>query len=787
MAAVVLPAAGFQYDHVTGLVAVPNAHLFNTYFGMCGVNNPGGTKDYSIQVVQMLAFSLGKRDINNQHDLDAVLYGIHGVTEAAILLNIATAINNGFTHNITPANSALETAFKIIRVAQRWAISNPNRLRVMVVGDFYPLPAMAGGANPPRVRLSYSLLSDTGTLSLIPVAEVIGLSGYIHDAASRNNQSKYAIFFDSVVDFLNQPPIANQPAAVARAIVQSGLPPQLAAYPINLGEQYSHLLLRLHYMSGTYADRRIAFATYSMLLINMSSLLQDFLSPALTEGQRTEAYETMALAIYDSQTAPSAATLFHYGTAMNVARQLGLMPEIILRANQMAPLPDASWRAAEAVAEFNRRRAVVVNAGAGGTQGNSSDPNATAAVNASRTLIQQLVTSLMALPFFGPASADILRFHAANPSNEFPIIKRALESRNVIFFQVAMGKLRGVSNAAPALNILEGASASFLKFVDYTTVMNKAPAANPGLRPPHSLTFNKEEFTKIFISNNRDKFMKLNILDLCNDIKSTREHILKQPLVRGTFSILESSDNFIILKYFADYLDAFEFKHTGPGSWIDALEKLQTFQQNGFSMPGLSREFHFKNCQAAYEILLGELFDALSHFTQNREASNIAKALSDRVFEMNGAFEQHLQFQNTTTQSLNNFVLLNPAFAAVLSGPGGKRPSPGAGPSSPESSSPGSKNKIKHQWQTGQLLHFGKGNHKVSYNTKLQLVELIKVDPSIKPGQFCFVDYLSKSDACNNPKHKSSSWHKYSPAVQALRETFEHKPFRFDDKAKPQK
>ncbi len=59
------------------------------------------------------------------------------------------------------------------------------------------------------------------------------------ESASRNNTSRLAIFFDTVVTYLSTPPNNAQPLAVARAIVYSGVPPRLAAYPITLGEQYA--------------------------------------------------------------------------------------------------------------------------------------------------------------------------------------------------------------------------------------------------------------------------------------------------------------------------------------------------------------------------------------------------------------------------------------------------------------------------------------------------------------------------------------------------------------------
>ena len=51
-------------------------------------------------------------------------------------------------------------------------------------------------------------------------------------------------------------------------------------------------------------------------------------------------------------------------------------------------------------------------------------------VQATKALKQQVISELLPLPFVGPALADIVRLHAANPTNDFPCIKRGLQTHN---------------------------------------------------------------------------------------------------------------------------------------------------------------------------------------------------------------------------------------------------------------------------------------------------------------------------------------------------------------------
>ena len=115
---------------------------------------------------------------------------------------------------------------------------------------------------------------------------------------------------------------------------------------------------------------------------------------------------------------------------------------------------------------------MVSNAPANGGQVQSG---ASGAVTVSRALKQQLCSSLMTLPFFGPAQADVTRLYTNNPQNELPVYQRVVLTRNVFLYQVMIGKVRGVWDAAPLFSILEGLQPSFSRFVTHVVVMDKAP------------------------------------------------------------------------------------------------------------------------------------------------------------------------------------------------------------------------------------------------------------------------------------------------------------------------
>ena len=544
-------------------------------------------------------------------------------------------------------------------------------------------------------------------------------------------------------------------------------------------------MLRLHYIAGTFAQRRASFVVYAPLLLRQSVTLQSFLQPAVSNDQLVDAYYLMVSRIFDTPQPPPEATTFHMSTALSLANHLTGMPEVPTRAASMVPIGDASFRAQEAVAEFSRRR-LVVNNSSNGSNTVPSGVDVPASVIAGRTLRQQLMATLLPLPFFGPADADIIRLHGANPANDFPCFKRAIDTRNVVIFQVVSGRLRGVGDAAGSLRILEGAAAAFPKYIEHVTMMDKAPLATAGTRQPHTLTFNNQDFTRTFLSNNREQFMKLNILETSNGIRSHREQSALQPIQKGE-NLFVSAEHLPIMRSFTHYLEGYGFVTTGAGSWEEAITRLEQLRQSGLSMPGQSLEHHFDNCLKAYDILRGELFDALSHFTQMREAPDVGYMLSNRIYEPNGAFDRHLAFQNKGTSELNALLRLNPAFATALSG-GQAASSSGAGSGTTQLTDSSTSGKVKYRWGSGGSLTFGKGNSGPKYETKAIWAEIHKLKPGLNQGNFCIVHYLSTQGACNNLKHgPNCAQHKFSKELKELREAFEHKPFRTDAKAKAAK
>ena len=173
-------------------------------------------------------------------------------------------------------------------------------------------------------------------------------------------------------------------------------------------------------------------------------------------------------------------------------------------------------------------------------------------------------------------------------------------------------------------------------------------------------------------------------------------------------------------------------------------------------------------------------------------------ALSRRVFEANGSFDQHLRFTTTTAAGLHAMLTLHPSFGLAMGSPrtsgggggggggsggggGGGGSGGGHGGGGGGGGGGGAVVDARFKWMTGSLLLFGKGANGPKYATRLILEELKKTDSTISGSNFCMLHFLSTTKMCKNSRHT----HKVSAAAANLRDSFEHQPFRIDAKAKP--
>ena len=127
-----MAALAVVYDHPNGDLQVPNADPFNTSFSFMGVANAAlGVRIYKIEIIQGLAFSLGRRDPGNPPALDGSLYGVDGLEALSSYQVIVHAVNNGFVHGVTPTGNTMADGHCVIRAAQRWAQNSVASLRIV--------------------------------------------------------------------------------------------------------------------------------------------------------------------------------------------------------------------------------------------------------------------------------------------------------------------------------------------------------------------------------------------------------------------------------------------------------------------------------------------------------------------------------------------------------------------------------------------------------------------------------------------------------------------------------
>ena len=229
---------------------------------------------------------------------------------------------------------------------------------------------------------------------------------------------------------------------------------------------------------------------------------------------------------------------------------------------------------------------------------------------------------------------------------------------------------------------------------------------------------------KLFLSGDAEKFKSFPFLDVSRRIKMVREELLDHRIPFQS-TMFENAEVFGTLKSLQHFFDVFQFAAVGSGSWGEAMDRLESLRGVGQGLKGGGLGHHYTNVQNAFSALVSDLFDTVEPFTQKREAPNVDRMMSARVYEVGGKFDTYLQHLNTTTSGLNALLKLNPAFARVMgdsssdggegSGQGGQKVIP---------SGAGAAGKQNARIVSGNV-QFGKGNAGARYDIS-KCMELVR-------------------------------------------------------------
>ena len=772
------PILGVTFDGDADNAQFPSTHPIALLMSFLGIT-AGPTFDMTASTLTRLAIALARANPNNASELDLIFHGRHQLVIQSILDLISDAVAGGLVFVNPPVGNIFEKSQIVIREAMKWAQQNHSNLRILLAADFAPLANLVYTSQ--RFALAYSLLQVDGRF--VPVVEVFGLFGWIHSAASRGNNSQFEILFTCMGGLISPPLPANTLArGLANSLVNSGLPTDLMVYPESTAAQLPCIKLRLSYTSGSAGDRREGFQLVLPAIFRLTTNLGRFLNPHNAIADAVSSYLHLVSNIHLPGQAPAATAHFHLLTVLQLDTLLGNLSHIPAQAALLVPPGDCVYMATAAVNEYLRMNTAINQSASGGSSADPTNQNAQP-VQASKAYKNRVVANLKTAPWFPTCEANIIALQAANPTNHFPIIHRALQTRNVVLSQLSIGKLKGVSELSPMLGIIEGVQASFSRYVTYTICMDKI-GPSTGTRQSHTLAYDfRDTWLTTLLSCGRDKFKTFPWLTVCCGIKKMRDQ-LTECKVTFSSSMFEASDTFAVLKELQHLLDVWHFDTMGPGSWTEAVSRLESFKLTGMGLAGEGLQNHLINVDKAFSALIDDLFDAFSHFTTNSELMQVQTLRSGRVYEVGGSYDQYLNFLSAHTANLNTLLALNPAFAYVMGGkptqePNGKQKG-GQGPAK-VGKGQGSKSSGKVKFDKG-LIVFGKGDKTPSYSVKECMGVIKEIEPSLNRGNFCLSFYLSKYGHCTEGKHfKNCPQHKFPSTLKAIRAKLEKPPYRVDE------
>jgi hypothetical protein len=767
---------GLNLNDPTGILTIMPGHIMLNHLSLLVAPPPapGGGHTIEMQKLHLMALALSKRDpLQVVNLLDDLVVGDHKLDLAATIRILGVAFTAGFSINI-PAGPLHLNYNLALQTALLWASRNTISLDILRVNDWVALPVIpAANHNHYRFQLTVGMLVSGGMF--VPLVDFLSMIGYIHTVASRGNNSRFGEVVVQQENFvagaLNIAPTMRAPM-IAQTISSFTLPlgwrsfPHPTQYPDS--GVVACLKQRFFADDPSRANRRMSFmiSLDGILSLGRYPTLARFLQPASSETESMMAYDVLVQQLFTSL--PEAAYYSEHTVVRLDTEVLIRLGDVADAADQAVPLHLALQRANTAVQVFHQRAAAIQNAPLNA----SSNMVGTSVNRAQKADIHNL---LSVLPWFGPFVNRVIQLQAANPTNELPIINAALGTQNVAVFQIVTGGIKGVADLHPAWRILETVANRFINFVSYNVCMS----AN-GSRPPHTLSFHFEaSHLSTFLSGERDKFLKLPILDICVGIKKARDQLstYSVDVSRGFF---DSPEVFEVLRMFQHFLSIWRFKASGPGSWEEALNRISEFRTTGINLPAEGRKNHLVNVKKLYDTLLADFFDNLLPFTGPLDGALITSQISDRVYEAGGDFDQQMQFQTQQTALLNGLLNLNPAFSLALSGGSSRTPR------DPDDKGGGGKfqKSGKSRESNGSII-FGKGTGGPTYSIGKCMENVKTIVPGANRGNFCLASFLANDGACSNSKHsKTSPAHKFSPELVAVRDSFESKPYRTDAKAK---
>ena len=698
---------------------------------------------------------------------------------------------------------------EVLRSALMWACSSSSSpLRLLQLGDWDAAPITGGNAGTHwrhKVPLTAFLRSVKEESPLSGLVDAMIAVGPIWTTASRASGTRFDHALSHIKTSQAIPDGALAPESIAQWISRTVLPVPLTLVINRVAGIISWYRARSGYRSGEGGERREAFSLLFPLLRVMPEVASvvRFLTPCAMEADQIVYYGKMCHSLCPEVSPWSLDAMRTVETKVSDAKD-GFM-FICNEEDLNIPVGDCAVRVTrlcDLLALSESQRAATARGAASSVPGEGpADVDRTALTGLQMVVKVQAVRAVQ---------TRVLLLSTAAVRQVPQIFFEIFSVRYAMLSAIMLGRLKRTAATAPVCEIAEQHSASMAEYLSFFLFRDP-----DGIRPAHTFKWTlPDKVLNLLRMDHKERFMEVRLLQLAAVVRSVKERVpcCKEvhhhkhvgDCLKSPSSWFVEEMHFSLLEYLVPLWQAFGFVEDSvmaADTWRYAIDALSKFWRKGASLGGEMYADHLANVRTVFRAIQEDVYRTFSIFSRVVYPDPLEQVPTFLL--ANSLYGSTL---GSLTLPINNIFEMGEAFPALgrfLAGASDvsqhskrKRREEKEERVMEDEPPPKEKKKGGGAKIIGSAVGMCKETAKeVRFGSTVFDKALIYDKLNRNEGNCCLPSFLCRKkgarrfSACQRANQKAHSTldseaHYFSSAMEAMRESFEQKPFRKDKGAR---